>query len=64
MQVIVKDKNLVITIPMNAKPTVSATGKTLQVASSHGNQPTSVQVDGQPVVVGVNAYIKNPNHSK
>ena len=58
MQVEIKDGNLVITIPMQ-KPTPSASGKTLVVASSHGNQPTSAQVDGRPVVVGLNAYIRN-----
>ena len=58
MQVEIKDGNLVITIPMQ-KPTPSASGKTLVVASSHGNQPTSASVDGKPVVVGLNAYIRN-----
>ena len=55
---------LTIKIPVNAKPTVSASEKTLQVASSHGNTPTSVQVDGSPLIVGVNAYIRNPNYKK
>ena len=58
MQVEIKNGDLVITIPMQ-KPTPSASGKTLVVASSHGNQPTSVQVDGKPVIVGLNAYIRN-----
>ena len=58
MQVEIKGNDLVITIPMQ-KPTPSASGKTLVVASSHGNQPTSAQVDGRPVVVGLNAYIRN-----
>jgi len=58
MQVEIKNGDLVITIPMQ-KPTPSASGKTLVVASSHGNQPTSAQVDGKPVVVGLNAYIRN-----
>jgi hypothetical protein len=35
----------------------SATGKTMVVASSHGNKETEVQVQGQPVFVGVNAYL-------
>ncbi|KKM03856.1 hypothetical protein LCGC14_1770190 [marine sediment metagenome] len=55
---------LTIKIPVNAKPVVSASGKTLQVASSHGNVPTSVQVDGSPLVIGVNAYVRNPNYVK
>ncbi len=58
MQVEIKNGDLVITIPMQ-KPAPSASGKTLVVASSHGNQPTSAQVDGKPVVVGLNAYIRN-----
>jgi hypothetical protein len=48
---------LVIRVPLNAKPTPSATGKTLVVASSHGNKETEVEVQGKPVFVGINAYI-------
>jgi hypothetical protein len=40
------------------KPTPSASGKTLVVASSHGNQTTTAVINGKPVVVGLNAYIK------
>jgi hypothetical protein len=46
----------VITLPLE-KPTPSASGKTLVVASTHGNQRTTVEIDGKPVTVGVNAYI-------
>ena len=53
-----KTNELVIRVPMNAEPTPSASGKTLVVASSHGNQPTSAQVDGKPVILGLNAYIR------
>jgi hypothetical protein len=48
---------LVIRVPLNATPIASASGKTLVVASSHGNQKTEAMVNGQQVVVGVNAYI-------
>ena len=41
------------------EPTPSASGKTLVVATTHGNQPTDVMVNGKPVIVGVNAYIHN-----
>ena len=58
MKVEIKGNDLIITIPMQ-KPTPSASGKTLVVASSHGNQPTSAQVDGKPIIVGLNAYIRN-----
>lgn len=39
-------------------PTPSASGKTLVVASTHGNVPAGVKVNGSDVIVGVNAYIK------
>ncbi len=41
------------------EPTPSTSGKTLIVATTHGNQPTDVTVNGKPVIVGVNAYIRN-----
>jgi hypothetical protein len=52
----IENGNLIITLPMQ-DPKLSATGKTLVVATTHGNQPTQVQVQGKPVIVGVNAYI-------
>ena len=58
MQVELKNNKLIITIDVNAKPTPSASGKTLVVASSHGNQQTTVTIDGKPLIVGVNAYIR------
>ncbi len=57
MKVIIKDQVLHIEIPLHA-PRPSATGKTLSVASSRGNQPTEARVDGKPVIIGLNAYIK------
>jgi len=57
MDVEIKDGNLVITIPMT-EPTPSASGKTLSVASSKGNKVTGAMVDGKPVTIGLNAYIK------
>jgi len=56
MKVEIIDGNLVVTLPLE-KPTPSASGKTLVVASTHGNQRTTVQIDGKFVTVGVNAYI-------
>jgi hypothetical protein len=58
MKAEVKGNMLIIEIEM-CKPTPSATGKTLVVASTHGNQPTAVLVQGKPVVIGLNAYIRN-----
>jgi len=53
----IQNGNLVITIPMQT-PTPSASGKTLVVASTHGNMTTTTLVDGKPLTIGVNAYIK------
>ena len=47
---------LVIRLPINA-PTPSASGKTLVVASTRGNQKTSLQIDGRDLYLGVNAYV-------
>ncbi|MGH2378376.1 MAG: hypothetical protein ACRDGT_07850 [Candidatus Limnocylindria bacterium] len=47
---------LVIRIPI--KPaTPSASGKTLVVASTRGNQKTDVQIDGKDPYLGLNAYV-------
>lgn len=51
--------NLVVVIPLQ-EPTPSASGKTLVVASTHGNQATTVEINGQKVVIGLNAYIRAP----
>lgn len=39
-------------------PTPSASGKTLVIATTRGNVITDAMIDGKPVVVGVNAYIR------
>jgi hypothetical protein len=57
MKAEVKGNELVITIPMNP-PRPSASGKTLVVASSGGNVQTTAEVDGKPIIIGVNAYIR------
>jgi hypothetical protein len=57
MKAEIKGNELIITIEMQ-KPTPSASGKTLVIASSHGNQTTTATVDGKSVIVGLNAYIK------
>jgi hypothetical protein len=47
---------LVIRIPI-AKATPSASGKTLVVASTRGNQKTGIQIEGKDLYLGVNAYV-------
>ncbi len=38
-------------------PTPSASGKTLVVASTRGNQKTDLRIDGKDLYLGVNAYV-------
>lgn len=40
------------------KTTLSSSGKTLVVTSIRGNTVTKVEIDGKPVTIGLNAYIK------
>jgi hypothetical protein len=49
-------ETLVIRLPLKP-PTPSATGKTLVVASTRGNQKTSLQIEGKDLYLGVNAYV-------
>lgn len=53
-----KAGTLTIVIDINKVMTPSTSGKTLAVASTHGNQVTDQTVDGKPLVIGLNAYIK------
>jgi hypothetical protein len=58
VKVEIKDNKLVIELPLANPPQPSASGKTLVVASTHGNMATQAVVQGKPVIVGVNAYIR------
>jgi len=53
----IENNELVIRIPLE-KPHASTSGKTLIVASTGGNVQTDIKIDGKPVFVGLNAYIK------
>jgi hypothetical protein len=55
----VEDGYLVIRVPLNPTPIRSSTGKSLVVASTHGNKQTDLEIDGKPVILGLNAYIQN-----
>ena len=57
LKVEIRDNKLFIEIDLE-KPTASSSGKTLVVASTHGNIVTTAEVDGKPVTIGLNAYIK------
>jgi len=60
MNVKLDGKKLVITIDAETKnPKASKSGKSKVIASSGGNVLTAVKVDGKPLYVGVNAYIRD-----
>lgn len=57
LQAKIENNDLVIRIPLE-KPKPYSSGKTLIIASTGGNTQTDVEVNGKPVFVGLNAYIK------
>jgi hypothetical protein len=57
MNVKIENGKLFIEIDLQ-EPTPSASGKTLVAATTHGNVVTECIIDGKPVVIGINAYIK------
>ena len=58
MKAEIKDGKLIIEIDIEKHPAPSASGKTLVVASTRGNVQTDVMVNGKPVTIGLNAYIR------
>jgi hypothetical protein len=56
MEAVIKDKKLVITLDIEEH--TSASGKSLVIASTHGNLTTALMHNKKPVVIGVNAYVK------
>ena len=56
----IKSGKLVITIDLKHRGSLSASGKTVRVASTLGNVkvPGSEEVAGSEVTVGINAYVK------
>ena len=48
MQATIKDGEFIIEIDLQTPPVPSASGKTLVVASTHGNQMTDLMIEGQP----------------
>ena len=57
MEAKIENGKLIIIIDLQ-EPTPSASGKTLVVATTHGNIATQCLVEGKNVVIGLNAYIK------
>lgn len=58
MKAEIKGKKLLIEIDLDVQPKKSASGKSIVVASTRCNQTTDVMVNGQNLVIAVNAYVK------
>lgn len=56
MKVEIKNNEMLITLPI--APRTSKSGKSTVIASTGGNQPTTVEYEGKPVILGVNAYVR------
>jgi len=57
MDVKIENGKLIISIELQ-EPTPSASGKTLVVATTHGNMVTQCVINGKNLVIGLNAYVK------
>jgi len=54
------DGYLVVKIPLNDEPfPLSKSEKSQVIATTHGNATTDLSLNGTPVILGLNAYIKN-----
>jgi hypothetical protein len=51
-----KAKTITIVMPVTG-PTLSASGKSNVLASSRGNKSSNAEFKGQPIVIGLNAYV-------
>jgi len=59
MKTVIDEKAGTITITLQMQtPVASKSGKTLVVATTHGNQPSGLNVHGKALIVGVNAYLR------
>lgn len=53
----IENGTLIIEIKTQEPMRPSKSGKTLIVATTGGNQKTTLEIDGRPVTIGLNAYI-------
>lgn len=53
-----KAKTVTIVLPLQ-EPTESKSGKSLTIATTHGNMRSNARFKGKTVTIGANAYIPN-----
>ena len=54
----IRNGMLIIEVPLTNPPKETKSRKTILVATSRGPRRTALRVDGKPVVVNVNAYVR------
>lgn len=64
MKVEMVKNELVITVPLNKTPPLSASGKSRIVCTTHGSIPVGIEINGMPLKIGLNAFIAVPKNSK
>jgi len=60
----IEGDELVIRLPLYKEARESASGKTLVVASTHGNKTTEAEFNGEKIIIGVNGYIYKSRKGK
>jgi hypothetical protein len=55
---------IVAILPLNKEGQLSATCKTMNYATTHGNVATGIMVDKKPLMVGLNAFVSIPKHER
>lgn len=58
MNVSIENGEMIIRLKVNNPPTLSSTGKTLTLASTHGFTDAGITHNDKPVKINVNAFIK------
>jgi len=53
-----KAGTVTLVLKLESDPQPSKTGKTIGLASTHGNVPIGVNVNGKAVIAGVNVYVR------
>lgn len=59
MEARIEGSKLHLIIDMENPPEVSKSGKSVVIASTHGNVKTGAEYNGKPITIGFNAYVKN-----
>jgi hypothetical protein len=57
LSVVVENGRLIINAPLET-PRASASGKTMVVVSTHGNIDTGAELEGEPLIMGLNVYYR------